>query len=87
MSRPAMTTRLIGIKELRQNMAAISEAALKKNQRLIVLKKNRPVFELRPISPAMASLEQLLGSLEEAEADVRAGRVYSPGQAKKKLGL
>lgn len=82
-----MRMRFIGIKEFRQNMAAISEAARKNKQRLIILRKNRPVFELRPLDPAEADLGQLMRGIDEAREDVRKGRVYTSEQVKKMLGL
>ena len=45
-----MATRFIGMKQLRQNMAKIAGEARKKNERLVVLRKNEPIFELRPLS-------------------------------------
>lgn len=82
-----MTTRFIGVKELRQNLAKVSERALKNKERLIVLKKNVPIFELRPLSKADATLERLMLDLYEAEEDVKAGRLYSQAEVEKMLGL
>ena len=45
-----MITRFVGTKELRQNMAKIAREAQEKNERIIVLRKNQPIFELRPLS-------------------------------------
>ena len=82
-----MTTRFVGIKELRQNMAKMANQALKKKERLIVLRKNVPVFELRPLSKQDATLERLLLDLQEAEDDVKAGRLHSQEEVEKMLGL
>ena len=82
-----MTTRFIGVKELRQNISKVSDQALKKNERLIVLRKNVPIFELRPLSKKDAILERLVLDLQEAEADVKAGRLYSQEDVEKMLGL
>ncbi|MEK7532518.1 MAG: hypothetical protein AAB579_02865 [Patescibacteria group bacterium] len=82
-----MTTRFVGLKELRQNMARITNAALKKKERLIVLRKNEPLFELRPLSKKDVILERFLLSIREAEEDVKAGRVYSQEEIEKMFGL
>ena len=82
-----MTTKFVGIKEFRANMASYSETCRKKNQRLIIMRKNQPLFELRPLDPKAASLEKLLRAVEEGREDVRMGRVMTTEQVIKKLGL
>jgi PHD/YefM family antitoxin component YafN of YafNO toxin-antitoxin module len=82
-----MATKFIGLKEFRQNMAKFSEQAQKKNERMIILKKNSPVFELRPLSKKDASLEKLFLDLDEAMDDVRQGRTYSHAEIKKMFGI
>lgn len=82
-----MTTRFIGLKEFRQNMAKIAERARKNNERLVILRKNVPIFELRPLSKKDAALDELMIGIEEARADVKAGRVYSLEEVQKALGL
>ncbi|MDP2587531.1 MAG: hypothetical protein Q8P33_02025 [bacterium] len=87
MTLPRQKARFVGLKELRQNMAKITSSALKKRERLIVLKKNKPIFELRPLSEKEAALEQILIAVREGEQDVRAGRTYSLEEAAKNLEL
>lgn len=82
-----MTTKFIGVKELRQNMAKITKEASKKNQRLIVLRKNEPIFELRPLSKKDATLEKLALDIQEGLEDAKAGRVYSHEEIKSHFGL
>lgn len=82
-----MITKFIGLKEFRQNMAKISNQALKKNQRLIVLRKNQPIFELRPLTKEGIYLESVMVKIKRAEEDVRQGRVYTQEEIEKKYGL
>lgn len=82
-----MTTRFIGIKELRQNMAKVSDRALKKNERVIVLRKNKPIFELKPLTGSDALVESFRRDIEEARLSVRAGNVYTQDETRKMLGL
>ena len=82
-----MTTKFIGVREFRQNISSLYKNAAKKNIRYIVLNKNRPVFEVKPIGKKEAVLESLMASVAAAEADIKAGRVYSWEQVKKELGL
>lgn len=82
-----MTSRFIGLKELRQNMAKITADALKKNQRLVVFKKNVPIFELRPLSKAEIFDAEMALSLARAEEDIKAGRTYSQEEVEKRLGI
>lgn len=82
-----MTTKFIGLKELRHNMATISKAAAKKKQRVIVLKKNTPLFELRPLSEDDIALWTFEHELNEARASVRKGNVHSTNEVRAMLGL
>lgn len=82
-----MITKFVGMKELRQNMAKLSKEAQQKGQRLIVLRKNTPAFELRPLKDSDALIETLRRDIEEAESDIRAGRTYSQKEVAKLFGL
>lgn len=82
-----MTTKFIGLKELRQNMARVSQEAHKKKERVIVLRKNRPLFELRPLSSEGALMETFRLDIKEAKKDARAGRVHSQKEIEKVFGL
>jgi len=82
-----MTTKFVGTKELRQNMAKIAKDAQKNNQKIIVLRKNQPIFELRPLSDGNALVESFRREIEEARSDKKTGRVCSQKQMEKKFGL
>ena len=82
-----MTTKFVGLKDFRQRMAWFSDQALRRKQRLIILKKNRPLFELRPIRDEESLEQRLLESLKESRQDVTKGRVYSHKQVHRMLGL
>lgn len=80
-----MTTHFIGLKELRGSLTKVVVLAQKKNRRYVVLRKNQPFFELRPLSAENASLEQLMADLEAAETDIRKGKLYTQKQVEKML--
>jgi len=82
-----MITRFIGVREFRQNVAKLAMRSRNKNERLIVLRNNEPIFEVRPLSKKDATLEALLMSIREAEENAKAGRVYSIEDVEKMLGL
>lgn len=82
-----MTTQFIGMKELRQNIAKVAKRAQQKNERYIVLRKNKPIFELRPFSLKERKREEFFASIRAAEEDVKAGRIYTQDEIEKKLGL
>jgi len=82
-----MTTRFIGIKELRQNMAQITQRSSKKKERLIVLRKNEPLFELRPLSGKDVFENRLLVNLKVAEVDAKKGKSSSLVDVAQRLGL
>jgi PHD/YefM family antitoxin component YafN of YafNO toxin-antitoxin module len=82
-----MTTKFIGVREFRQNIAELYKSAQKKNVRYIVLNKNKPVFEVRTISEKDVPLERLLAITKEARAEARAGHTYSLESLEKELGI
>lgn len=82
-----MTIKFIGIKELRQNMSAITKQARAKKQRLIVLRKNEPIFELRPLSNDDAMLGKLVLDVQGALSEMKHGQVYSNQDIKTAFGL
>ena len=68
-------------------MARITSDAYRKKERLIILRKNEPLFELRPLSKKDVVLERFLLSIREAEEDVKAGRVYTHEEIMRYFGL
>lgn len=82
-----MTTKFIGIKEFRQNISKIAINSKKNNQRLIVLNRNTPIFEVNPLSDADQTLESLAMGIQQGLADAKAGRVYTQAQVESMLGL
>ncbi|MFH0830503.1 MAG: hypothetical protein V1895_00370 [Parcubacteria group bacterium] len=82
-----LSARIVGLKELRQNMSKITQEALRKNQRLVVFKKNRPLFELRPLTKKERYEAELLLAVERAEEDYKTGRYYTLEEVANKLGL
>jgi len=82
-----MITRFIGMKQLRQNMATVVKRAHKKNERLVVLRKNQPLFELRPLSSSEMFVESFRKDIEEARREARTGHTRSQKEVEKALGM
>jgi antitoxin (DNA-binding transcriptional repressor) of toxin-antitoxin stability system len=82
-----MVTRFVGVKEFRQNISKIVQQARKKNERLILLKKNEPLAELRPLSKKDAVLEKLVHDVAEARKQVKRGEVYSLQEVMEHFGI
>ncbi|HEX9503220.1 MAG TPA: hypothetical protein VF974_02760 [Patescibacteria group bacterium] len=82
-----MTTKFIGVKEFRQNLAKIANNSRQNNQRLIILNRNVPIFEVRPLSHKDFTLESLALGIQQGLDDAKAGRVYSQAQIESMLGL
>lgn len=82
-----MTTKLVGLKEFRQNLSAYTTQVQKKQIRIIVLKKNKPVLEINAIDPKEFGIEQLKKDIAEARKQVKEGKVYTHEQIKKELGI
>lgn len=82
-----MTTKLIGVREFRQNMAKLYKQAKKNNWRYIVLSNNKPMFKIEPISEKELTLEKLVLDIEEARKEVKKGKVYDFEKVCAELGL
>jgi PHD/YefM family antitoxin component YafN of YafNO toxin-antitoxin module len=82
-----MTTKLIGLKEFRLNLASYTKEVESKKVRLIVLKKNKPILEINPINIKEFTLENLRKDVGKARKQVQNGDVYTLEEAKRKLGL
>jgi len=82
-----MTTKLIGVREFRQNMAELHKKAKKNNWRFVVLNRNQPIFKVEPLSQKDAVLEKLTMDIKEAREDVKKGRVYDFEDICNELGL
>lgn len=82
-----MTTQFVGLKEFRQNLATYTTKVAERKTRLIILKKNRPLFEVRGLDEHTSSLEQLARDISQAREDVKQGRLYTTEQVRERLGL
>ena len=81
-----MVTKFIGMREFRDNMAKYTKKT-KKGVRYIVLKKNVPVLDIRPIDEKQFAMERLSAEIEEARKEVREGKVYTHEEVLAHLGL
>ena len=82
-----MTTKLIGVREFRQNMTALYEKAIKNKLRYIVLNRNKPVFKIEPLNKKDFIIEKLAEDIKEARAEVKKGNIYDFEKVCKELGL
>ncbi len=82
-----MVTKFIGVKEFRQNIADYHKQATRNGWRFIILSRNKPIFDVRPLNEKDVTLEKLAMDVALARADYSAGNVYTPSQARKILGL
>ena len=71
-----MITKLIGIKEFRQNISDFTQKAQKGNGRYIIMNRNKPLFELKPFKDDQ-DLENIFADIIVAKEDIKKGRVYS----------
>ena len=81
------TTKLIGVREFRQNISTLYKKAIKNNWNFIVLNRNKPVFKVEPLHDDDVFLESFVKDIEEAREDVRKGRVYDFEEVCDELGL
>lgn len=82
-----MKTKFIGVKEFRQNIAPLYEKAIKNKWRFIVLNRNKPIFDIRPLSENDATLENLALAIQDARDDIKKNKTYTSKQVRKLLSL
>ena len=71
-----MTTKFIGIKDFRQNMAEYARLARAKTARFVVMNRNVPMFEVTPFTED-ENLDYLYDRVMAAKAVVAAGHFYT----------
>ena len=71
-----MNTKFIGIKEFRQNISDYATQAQKGKGRFIVMKRNKPLFEIKAFSDDV-DLNTFFADIIQAKKDIKNGDVYS----------
>ena len=82
-----MTTKLIGVKEFRQNVTSLYKQAQTKNIQYVVLNRNQPIFKVSPLSEKDTIIEKLALDVEEARNDIKNGKVFDFEDVCNELGL
>lgn len=82
-----MTTKFIGLKDFRQNLATYTKEAKLKNIRYIILKKNIPVLEIKSVDEKEFTLEKLAAEVIEARKQIKKGKSYTQQEILKEFGL
>lgn len=82
-----MTTKIVGIKDFRENITSIWREAREKNIRYIVMYHSTPIFEVNPLKEDEFILEELSRDVAKAREQVKSGEVYSEAEVYKKLGI
>ncbi len=82
-----MVTKLIGVKQFRQNISSYYRQSVKNNWRFIILNRNQPIFEVRPISDKKITLEKLAADVAKARQNYKQGRVYSLDSICREFGV
>ena len=79
-------TKFVGIKEFRQNIAKYAKTAQEQKERIVIMNRNKPLFEIKPFAED-EYLDSFVQSVLEAERDVEAGNFYTSAEVKKELGI
>lgn len=80
-----MVTKIIGIKEFRQNISMCSKEAKECNVRYIVFNRNTPIFEVKPIEESDLILEKLAQEIADSRQEAKNGEVYTLDELKEEL--
>ena len=82
-----MVTKLVGVREFRQNIASYYRKSIKNDWRFLIMNRNQPIFEVRPISGKNVTLEKLYADITKARDDYKQGRYYTAEEVRKQLGI
>lgn len=82
-----MVTKLVGVKEFRQNIATYYKKSIKNNWCFLIMNRNKPIFEVRPVSHKDITLEKLQADIAQAREDYKQGRYYTAEEVRKHLGI
>lgn len=82
-----MTTKIIGIKQYRQNITSLWKDAQKKGIRYIVMYHSKPIFEVNPLQDDELILETLRQGVKESREQVKRGEVYSHKAIMEEFGI
>lgn len=82
-----MTTKIIGIKEYRQNITSLWKEAREKNIRYIVMYHSKPVFEVNPLHDEDELIELLRKDIEEAREQAKKGETIAHEELMAEYGL
>lgn len=82
-----MQTKHIGVREYRQNLASLHRKALKQGVRYVIVHRNEPILEVKPLTKRQAALEKLAADIAHARSQVRRGETYSLDEIEKMFGL
>lgn len=79
-----MTTRVIGIKEFRQNLTKL---ARQKSTRFIVMHHSVPVLKVEPIDEDELILEKYTDQIEQGLKEMREGKLFTSEEVRQHLNL
>ena len=82
-----MTTRIIGIKEFRQNIAELWKQAQKQGVRFIVMRHSIPIWDVKPIDEDELILEKYASEIKDAQKQAKKEKTYSSNEVREILGL
>lgn len=82
-----MTTKIIGIKEYRQNITTLWKEAREKNIRYIVMYHAQPVFEVTPLQKEDELISLLREEIKTAREQAKNGETVSHEALMKEFGI
>ena len=83
----SMTTRIISIREFRENMTGLLREAQAKDIHFVIMRHAVPVARVAPFSKKEMALEELTREIAEARAQAKRGEVFTQKEIEKMMGL
>ncbi len=82
-----MTTQFVGLKDFRQNLSSYASKLSNGSTRFIILKKNRPLLEVRGLDKEEMVIEKFTADIAHARQQVKSKKVHSQRAIMKEFGL
>ncbi|MBI2638309.1 hypothetical protein HYW83_01825 [Candidatus Peregrinibacteria bacterium] len=82
-----MITKFVGMKEFRANISAYTEQAKTMDIHFVVLRKNVPVLEIKPIDEKRFVLQKFAKEIKKARTEIKKGKTFTQNEIMKEFGL
>lgn len=82
-----MITKMVGVKDFRQNLASYHKKAIKNGWNILVMNRNQAIFEIKPLNKKEAVLKKIAAEIAEAREQARTGKIFTMQEIRREFGV